>query len=80
MKLYQEILAQEFANSLSVELQDDLQKIVEMKCYQALEEIKKVLDDETLDDPECFHKIEKIVCILKRWEAMAAVDMILAEL
>lgn len=28
MKLYQEILAQEFANSLSVELQDDLQKII----------------------------------------------------
>lgn len=65
MKLYQEILAQEFANSLSVALQDDLQKIVEMKCYQALEEIKKVLDDETLDDPECFHKIEKIVCIFE---------------
>ena len=65
MKLYQEILAWEFANSLSVELQDDLQKIVEMKCYQALEEIKKDLDDETLDDPECFHKIEKIVCIFE---------------
>lgn len=65
MKLYQEILAQEFANSLPVELQGDLQKIVEMKCYQALEEIKKVLDDETLDDPECFHKIEKIVCIFE---------------
>lgn len=48
-----------------VELQGDLQKIVEMKCYQALEEIRKVLDDETLDDPECFHKIEKIVCIFE---------------
>lgn len=65
MKLYQEILAQEFVNSLSVDLKDDLEKIVEMKCYQALEEIKKVLDDETLDDPECFHKIEKIVCIFE---------------
>lgn len=29
MKLYQEILAQEFANSLPVELQGDLQKIVD---------------------------------------------------
>ncbi len=28
MKLYQEILAQELANALSVELQDDLQKII----------------------------------------------------
>lgn len=28
MKLYQEILVQEFANALSVELQDDLQKII----------------------------------------------------
>ena len=28
MKLYQEILAQEFANSLSVDLKDDLEKII----------------------------------------------------
>lgn len=28
MKLYQEILAQEFVNSLSVDLKDDLEKII----------------------------------------------------
>lgn len=33
------------------------------KCYQALSQIKAVLEDDSLDDRECFMKIEKIVCI-----------------
>lgn len=32
-------------------------------CCQALHEIREVLDDDTLDDPACFHRIEKIVTI-----------------
>jgi len=30
-----------------------------------LEEIVRTLDDETLDDPECFQKIEKILTVLE---------------
>ena len=35
------------------------------ECYQALREIRAYLDDETLDDKECFWRIERIVEILE---------------
>lgn len=31
-------------------------EIVEMKCYQALEEIKGILENDGLEDKECFEK------------------------
>ncbi|MCI8704143.1 MAG: hypothetical protein HFE60_07645 [Anaerotignum sp.] len=37
-----------------------------MKCYQALEEIKGILESDGLEDKECFEKIEEIVCIYER--------------
>ena len=27
--------------------------------------IKEIIEDDTLDDPECFMKIEEIVCVLE---------------
>ena len=39
----------------------DIQKLVESSCYQALEQIRSILRDDSLSDPECFQKIEKIV-------------------
>ena len=42
-----------------------LAEVVEGQCFQAINKIKAILDDETLDDPECFHRIEKIVCVLE---------------
>ena len=41
-------------------------KIIEKRCYQALKEIKSVLDDDTLNDKSCFNRIEEIVCIYER--------------
>ena len=40
-------------------------EVIEGRCFQAIQKIKAILDDETLDDPECFHRIEKIVCVLE---------------
>ena len=40
-------------------------QIIEGKCYQALQKIREILDDDSLDDPECFERIEKIVCVLE---------------
>jgi len=34
-------------------------------CYRALEKIKAVLEDHTLDDPECFERIEQIIGIFE---------------
>lgn len=46
-------------------LRIDVKEIVELTCYKALTEIKRILEDSTLDDKECFEKIEEIVCIFE---------------
>lgn len=46
--------------------QVDASQLVELVCYQALREIKAILEDEDLEDCECFMKIEKIVRILEQ--------------
>lgn len=38
---------------------------VEIRCYNILMKIKEVLEDDDIDDPECFLRIEKIVCIFE---------------
>ena len=43
----------------------DIAKIVEGKCYQALQKIKAIIQDDSLTDKECFMKIEEIVCVLE---------------
>ena len=35
------------------------------RAIETLEEIRRVLDDHTLDDPECFSRIEAIIGILE---------------
>ena len=69
MELYAEILAhylsQENAHILFPQLQFDARQIVEMQCYQALRRIKEVIEDDSLEDEECFMKIEEIVFTLE---------------
>ena len=69
MELYQEILAHAlrygevkitFGNPAM-----DVSKIVEGTCYQALQRIKAIIDDNSLDDPSCFMKIEEVVNTLQ---------------
>ena len=36
-------------------------EITESQAVKALQNIKKILDDDSLKDPECFQRIEKIV-------------------
>ena len=38
-----------------------VEEMMEMKCYQALQAIKRILEEDELDDEECFDRIEKIV-------------------
>ena len=38
----------------------------EKRCMGILERIREIIADDTLDDPECFHRIEQIVCELER--------------
>ena len=43
----------------------ELLPLLQSECYQALEQIKAVLANDQLDDPECFERIEKIVSIFE---------------
>lgn len=70
MNLYQEILREILENE-KIEvtfpnLNITAKEIVEMKCYQALTEIKGILENGKLEDKECFEKIEEIVCVFER--------------
>lgn len=66
MELYQEILAKAFEcrarQSVSSEY---LAEIIQSESYRALCRIKAVIADDSLNDRECFMKIEEIICILE---------------
>ena len=69
MDLYQEILSKaleyETVEVTFPNLQINAAEIVRMHCYQALREIKAILEDECLDDAACCMKIEEILCVLE---------------
>ena len=46
-------------------LQLDIAQIVEPKCYQAIKRIKAIIEDDSLEDSECFMKIEHIILALE---------------
>ena len=70
MELYVEILvhylSQENAHMIFPNLQLDAKEIVEMQCYQALQQIKTVIEDDSLEDDACFARIEGIVCTFEK--------------
>lgn len=41
----------------------DLTDLAEKKCFMALMQIKKILQDENLSDAACYAKIEKIIAL-----------------
>jgi len=69
MELYGEILAKVLAQrevkGSFLGAQIDAERIVEMACCQALQKIKAIIEDDSLNDRECFMKIEEIVCVLE---------------
>ncbi len=68
MKLYMEIiediLMKEIENSYKKK-EFDFNKVVNDRCYIILEEIIRIIKDDSLNDRECFNKIEKIVSLLE---------------
>ena len=69
MELYKEILARAL---MSGEIQitfsgqkPDISKMIEGNCYKALQKIKAIIEDDSLEDKECFMKIEEIVCVFE---------------
>ncbi len=52
MDTYQMILQKSIADMIIAQSMFDIDpaKLVEMKCYQAITEIREILEDESLDD------------------------------
>lgn len=69
MDLYQEILisvlSKEKMQIIFPNLEINAKEIIEMESYKALQKIKEIIQDSSLDDKECFMKIEEIVCIFE---------------
>jgi len=67
MKLYKEILAKALEKEEMIILFPNLQlnanELVQTKCYQALQTIKSIIEDEGLSDFEC---VEQIVCVFEQ--------------
>ena len=42
-----------------------VEEMMEMKRYQALQAIKRILEEDELDDEECFDRIEKIISVFE---------------
>ena len=57
----------------------DMEELLTSECYRALQEIRDILKDDTLSDKECFEKIENIVCVFEKSEALVVVGTILAD-
>ena len=68
MNLYGEILARALeGRAVRVTIDGaDAQALVKDACYRALEEIRAILENDALEDPECFQKIEEIVRVYER--------------
>ena len=69
MELYQEILAHALrCGEVKITFGNpnvDVSQIVEGVCYRTLQKIKAIVDDDSLDDPSCFMKIEEVLSALE---------------
>lgn len=65
MNLYKEILLGILENEdcqvVFPNIKKDLSELVEMKCYEMLKEIQAIIRDDSLDDEDCFMRIEEII-------------------
>ena len=66
MELFEQILWRYLAGQrIEISFPDmgiEPEKIVQMQCYQTLNKIKAIIEDDSLEDKECFMKIEQIIC------------------
>lgn len=63
-ELYKDIL-EELAAIIIEKLRVDPADLIELASYRALQNIQAIVRDDSLDDAQCFYKIEKIICTLE---------------
>ena len=69
MELYEENLTHQLTEQYNevvlAAMVENAREIIKMNCYQLLAEIKAIIKDLNLDDPECFAKIQEAVHALE---------------
>lgn len=67
MKLWEQLLRETILSNIEIKYPSNrlIQSLVKETCYQTLEKIREVLSNDSLDDPECFERIEEIVSIFE---------------
>ena len=67
MELYEQILLHLLKNepALCTQTMEQLAFSIEQTCYQTLKKIKAVTEDDSLEDRECFYKIEQMICLFE---------------
>ena len=63
-ELYEDIL-EELAAIIIEKLRVDPADLIELASYHALQRIQAIVRDNSLDDTQCFYKIEKIISTLE---------------
>lgn len=65
LELYHRVLLSYLENQAILKGMPSSSEIVEGECYRVICRIRQILADESLEDAECFRKIEEIVCALE---------------
>ena len=66
MEILQRMIADMISRGeVKLTLSPGMVRYLENRCFEVLGRIREILTDDTLDDPECFQRIEKIVCELE---------------
>lgn len=59
-------LAQQNAQITFSDLKLSASEILELQCYQTLRKTQEIVRDDTLEDKECFERIERIICVFEQ--------------
>ncbi len=65
MELFEEILFNLIRSNKGKIKLKGIAKVINSKCYTALQKIKEIICDDSLTDKECYLKIEEIICALE---------------
>ena len=50
---------------IKLEIDREVTAEIEKECMEVLGRIRAILADDTMEDPECFERIEQIVCAME---------------
>ena len=50
---------------IKLEIDSEVVAEIEKECMEVLRRIQTILADDTMEDPECFERIEQIVCAME---------------